>query len=122
SFESLGICRFGRLIRAGIGEGLMFNCNGLTRRYVLQGSAALSCLAMMCGPADAQAAHSVRNVEAYLNAVGCVRQGRWARQGRGRPTSRSEGAGGNAEIGACRNAGDCSVAEGISQERRRKGI
>ena len=47
----------------------MFNCNGLTRRYVLQGSAALSCLAIMCGPADAQAAHSVRNVEAYLNAV-----------------------------------------------------
>ena len=47
----------------------MSNSKLLTRRYVLQGFAALSCLATTSDPADAQAAHGVRSVEAYLNAV-----------------------------------------------------
>lgn len=40
-----------------------------TRRFVLQGSALLPCLAMLTGPAAAQAANGFRSVDAYLNAV-----------------------------------------------------
>jgi hypothetical protein len=40
-----------------------------TRRFFLQGSALLSCSALLTGPADAQAANSFRSVQAYLNEI-----------------------------------------------------